>query len=56
MSQGVAGGGGIDPGENAVKNPVLTFMHCWSLGNNAREIAKIANTSFTEPQLEEASQ
>ena len=38
-----------------IKNPALAFMHCWSLGNNAKDIVKVAVASFSEEQLREAA-
>ena len=35
-----------------LSNPVLAFMHCWSLGNHAKEILKAASTSFSEEQIQ----
>ena len=42
--------------ENGVKilrNPVLSFMHAWYMGDDANSIMRNAMTSFSNDQLEE---
>ena len=38
-----------------LRDPVLTFMHAWYLGDDSNNIMRNAMTSFTMEQLEEAS-
>ena len=38
-----------------LKNPVLTFLHAWYMGDDANNIVRNAVTSFNIEQLEEAT-